>query len=435
MVGHLRWHSVLAVLVAAVPARANPIEVFGLTSQRAGQANTGVAAADDASALYYDPAGLVASPGGELVIGTLGAYSHLAINSRRVGLADPYGLQLAVRAPLPLGGALADRFAVGVGLHLLPRNVARIIAPAPDQAFYPYYGDRLSRVVVLPGAAMRLGHGLSIGGAVNVLAGLGGSIYAAEGATRAIDARVDERVPTVARAIAGVHWQLSSSLRLGAVYRQRFEIPFSTSAQTIVAGEPIDIDLRAAGQFTPHQVAAGIAWASEDFTAALDVGWASWSGYPGPYVKVDSRLPLVGPVPGQPPHVPFRDTISVRAGLESPASEGVAFRGGYGFESSPVPRNQRGVTNLLDGTKHTIAFGGGYAWQRLRVDAHVQIQLVSTRRSTKTVYDGTGDYDPYTSVRDEDAMTAGTQISNPGYPTIKSGGEVVSAGFTVEVPL
>ena len=423
------------MLVAAAPAHANPIEVFGLTSQRAGQANTGVASADDASALYYDPAGLVASPGGELVVGTLGAYSHLGINGVSATLSDPYGFQLAVRAPLPLGGALADRFAVGVGLHLLPKHVARIIAPAPDEPFYPYYGDRLSRVVVLPGAAVRLGNGLSIGGAVNVLAGLSGSIYATEGATRAIDARVDERVPTVARAIAGVHWQLSESLRLGAVYRQRFEIPFETTAQTMVAGEPIDLDLRASGQFTPHQVALGIGWTAESLGAALDIGWAKWSDYPGPFVRVDSRLPLVGPVPGQTPRVPFENAISVRAGIESLTDHGPVYRGGYGFESSPVPKNQSGVTNLLDGTKHTVAFGGGYVWKALRVDAHVQVQLVTTRRSAKTVYDGTGTYDPYTSLRDEDADTAGTQISNPGYPSIKSGGEVFSAGVTVEVPL
>ena len=435
VVGLLRWHWALAVLVAAAPAHGNPVEVFGLTSRRAGQASTGVAAADDASALYYDPAGLVASRGGELIVGTLGAYSNLQINTVRVGLSDPYGFQLAVRAPLPLGGALADRLAVGVALHLLPRNLARIIAPAPDRAFYPYYGDRLSRIVVLPGAAVRLGHGLSIGGAVNVLASLTGSIYAAEGATRAIDARVDERVPTVARAIAGVQWQLSPSLRIGAVYRQRFEIPFATSAQTIVAGEPIDLDLRASGQFTPHQVVAGVSWTSEAVAAALDIGWHKWSSYSGPYVRVDSRLPLVGPVPGQTPRVPFEDAISVRAGLESVTTEGVVYRGGYGFESSPVPRNQTGVTNLLDGTKHTIGFGGGYVWKRLRVDAHVQITLVSTRTSTKTVFDGTGAYDPYTSLRDEDTDLAGTQIGNPGYPTIKSGGEVVSAGLTLAVPL
>jgi long-chain fatty acid transport protein len=434
-VGLLRWHWALAVLVAAAPARANPIEVFGLTSQRAGQANVGVAAADDASALYYDPAGLVASRGGELVIGTLGAYSHLAINDSIAKLSDAYGFQLAVRAPLPLGGALADRFTVGVALHLLPRNVARIIAPAPDQAFYPYYGDRLSRIVVLPGAAARLGGGLSIGAAVNVLASLNGTIYAAEGATRGLDARVDQRVPTVARAIAGMQWQVSPALRFGVVYRQRFDIPFSTTARTIVAGEPIDLDLRASGLFTPHQVAAGVHWATSDFAAALDIGWANWSGYPGPYVQVDSRLPLIGPVAGQTPRVPFNDTFNVRAGLESLTDEGLVYRGGYGFESSPVPKQQTGVTNLLDGTKHTVAFGGGYVWKRLRVDAHLQLTLVSTRTLQKTAYDGMLPYDPYTSIRDENPMASGTQSTNPGYPSLKSGGEVISAGLTLEVPL
>jgi long-chain fatty acid transport protein len=434
-VGLLRWHWALAVLVAAAPAQANPIEVFGFTSRRAGQANVGVAAADDASALYYDPAGLVASRGGELIVGTLGAYSHLAINDSIAKLSDKYGFQLAVRAPLPLGGALADRFTVGLALHLLPRNVARIISPAPDQAFYPYYGDRLSRVVVLPGAAVRLGGGLSLGAAVNVLANLNGSLYATEGATRAIDARVDERVQTIARVIAGVQWQLSPALRLGAVYRQRFEIPFSTTARTVLAGEPIDLDLRASGLFTPHQVAAGVHWTTDAFATSLDIGWAKWSGYPGPYVHVDSRLPLIGPVPGQAPHVPFKDTFSVRAGLESITDEGLVYRGGYGFESSAVPKTQTGVTNLLDGSKHTVAFGGGYVWKRLRVDAHVQFTLVSTRTLEKTAYDGTLPYDPYTSIRDENPMAGGTQTTNPGYPSIKSGGEVISAGITMSVPL
>lgn len=433
--GVSRTSLALAVLAATVPAHANPIDVFGLTSQRAGQANTGVAAADDASALYYDPAGLVASPGGELVVGTLGAYSHLGINDGHAKLTDPYGFQLAVRAPLPLGGALADVFAVGLGVHLLPEYVARVVAPAPDEPFYPYYGDRLSRIVVLPGAAVRLGNGFSIGGAVNVLAGMTGSIRAGDGSGSELDTRIDERFTSIARAIAGVQWQLSSSLRVGAVYRQRFEIPIAVTTRTTVGGEPMHVDLRASGQFSPHQVAAGISWSAESLAASLDIGWAKWSDYPGPFVRVASQLPGVGTVPGQMPAVPFENTISVRTGIESSADAGLVYRGGYGLETSPVPRDQRGVTNLLDGTKHTVAFGGGYVWKRLRLDAHVQVQLVATRRSAKEVYDGTGTYDPYTSVLDEDAAAAGTQSSNPGYPSIKSGGEVFSAGLTLVVPL
>lgn len=424
----------LAILVATATAHANPIEVFGLTSRRAGQANSGVAAADDASALYYDPAGLVARGGGELVLGTLAAYSHLSINASRASLSDPIGFQIGVRAHVPLGGALADRIAVGLGLHLLPTLAARVIAPAPDAAFYPYYGDRLSRIVVLPGAAARITDAFSVGAALNVLAGFGGTITATDDAMGGIDARVDEQQSTVARLIAGIRYTLSPSFSLGAVYRQRFEIPVQATAHTMVAGEAIDVDVRAAGSFTPHQFFAGVAYTTDALVASLDLGYARWSDYAGPYVTVVSQLPVVGAVPGESPLVPFEDTFTVRAGLES-AGDGLVFRGGYGLETAAVPRSQSGVTNLLDGTKHIAAFGMGYVWKRIRVDAHLQLQLVSTRKVSKELYDGTGEYDPFTSLRDEDANLDGTQISNPGYPSMKSGGEVVSGGVTLGVSL
>lgn len=428
----MRWTAALAVLATTVPARANPLEVFGLTSRRAGQANTGVAAADDASALYYDPAGLVGSPGGELVVGALAGYSHLSINSGRATLDEPVAIQLAFRTPLRLGRAIADHVTVGLGVHLLPGTLARVDAAAPDEAFYPYYADRLSRMVILPGAAVRLGHGVALGAAFDVLASMSGSSRATETGD-GIDARVDQRAPAIARVLAGLQWQVTPAIRLGAVYRQRFDVPVVTRTQVLVGGDLVDVDLRTTGDFAPHELAAGIAWTGDDLAASLDLGYALWSGYPGPYVRAES--PLAAKMPGRPPEVPFADTFSVRAGLESVASEGVVFRGGYGFETSPVPKDQHGVTNLLDGTKHTVAFGAGYVWKRLRIDAHAQVQIVTTRRMIKSVYDGNGPYDPYTSVRDEDPDLAGTQSSNPGYPSLKSGGEVFSAGLTLAVPL
>jgi long-subunit fatty acid transport protein len=283
-------------------------------------------------------------------------------------------------------------------LHVLPRHVTRIIAPPADEPFYPYYGDRLSRLVVLPGAAARIAHGIALGAAVNVLASFADSIHAAEGMTPSFDARVAANVPSVARLIAGAQWQIDPALRVGLVYRQRFVQPVQLSTRTVV------------GQFTPHTLAAGVVWSSDAFAAGLDLAWAKWSGYPGPLTL----------------RVPFKDTFGVRAGLESVTDEGLVYRGGYAFESSPVPDDQTGVTNLLDGHKHAIAFGLGYVLKRVRIDAHGQVQLVSTRTSAKAVWNGDGEYDPYTSLRDE---------TNPGYPSLKSGGEVFSGGVTVTVPL
>ena len=368
------WLVAIGVVASATTSRANPLEVLGLTSRHAAQANAGVASADDAAALYYDPAGLVASPGKDLSLGTIGAYSKLD----DAQLHDRLGIQLAMRAPLPLVGPLAKRIVVGIALHLLPHDIARIVSPAPDQPFYPVFSDRLSRIVVLPGAAIRLTDRVAVGAAVDILAGLSGPIVAGEGATRAVDARVDERVGTIARLVAGATVQASERLRVGAVYRQKFEVPFHTTAMTLVAGEPIDLDVSASGLFTPHELVAGVGYARPGLVASLDLGWQLWSGYPGPFVKVDSTLPLVGAVPGQAPAVAFTDTYAVRAGIETRRNDdGLVLRGGYAFETSGVPdlAAQMG-TKLLDGPHHTFAAGAGWQQGRCRVDAHAQLQLV-----------------------------------------------------------
>ena len=79
----------------------------------------------------------------------------------------------------------------------------------------------------------------------------------------------------------------------------------------------------------------------------------------------------------------------------------------------------------------------------MRLDGHVQAQLVGARSLSKQIYDpSSGEpYDPYTSLRDEvtddpqDPATLGDQISNPGYPGVTSGGQVFSAGVTLEIEL
>ena len=398
--------------VAPATVHANPVDIFGLTSRRAGQANSGIAAADDAAALYYDPANLVARPGGELLIGALGAYSHLSINASRASLSDSFGVQLGARTQLPLGGALAGRIAIGLALHLVPTLAARVVTASSEQPLYPQYGDRVSRIVVLPGGAVRITDALAVGVAADVLP------VVAEG---------DQRVPGLARLIAGARYEVSPSLVLGAVYRQRFDVAFDATAHLPAGRRELDVELHAVGCFTPHQLGLGVAYTTDALAASLDLGYALWSEYPGPFLRVS------GPLAHEPPTVPFGNTVSVRAGLES-TGEGIVFRGGYGLETAAAPV-QTGVTNLLDGTKHLVALGAGYVWKRLRVDAHVQLQLVSTRRQDKAIYDDTGEYDPFTSLRDEDPTIDGVQTSNPGYPTMKSGGEVVSGGVTLGISL
>lgn len=437
-------------LVWSTPASANPAEVFGFGSQNAGRGGAVSTTVSDFAATYYNPAGLAfGGPGKQVTVGVIGAVSNLSIHDQRVGLSEPLGFVVGMRTPAPLGGPLADRLHIGLGLYALPGTVVQIRARLPDEPFYPYYDNRTQRVVVLPGAAVKITDDLAVGVAVNVLATLQGRVTAAEGATRALEAHVDEEIPSVARINAGARYRLPTEVpvTVALAYRQAFSIPFATIAETMVAGEPINLDIAAQGLYTPTQVVAGAAYRGARAEVAVDLTWANWSAYPGPYVEVKSELPLVGPLAGVLPEVPFEDTFGARIGgeLRLGADQALSLRAGYGFETSAVPAQQSGVTNLLDGYKNTVSLGFGARFRRLlgehdvRFDVHAQGQLVARRQLDKRIAGAGDDYDPFDALRDEieddpqAPETLGAQISNPGYPNLRSGGEVYSAGLTMEV--
>lgn len=433
-------------LGAAGPATASPLDVFGVGSRHAAQAGAGVAAVDDAAAPLVNPAGLARAHGKRFTVGVQGAYASLAVNDRRTGLDEPVGGLFALTAPAPLGGPLAGRLHVGFAMFVLPGSLARIVARFPDEPFYPYYQGRTERMVIVPALAARVTDDLEVGISVNFLAGLAGGIRASEGATRAIEARVDEQVPSIARVIAGVTWRARHDLRLGLAVRQRFDVPFATVARTEVAGEPIDLDLSAHGQFSPAQATAGITWSHGASHVSLDLTYARWSTFEGPFVEVKSALPLVGPLAAALPSVPWHDTFSARTGGELALGDTI-LRAGYGFETSPVPAAQPGITNLLDGPKHIVAVGLGWQWPRalagkpLRLDVHAQVQLVGARRLDKRLFADGESGDAFDGLRDEvvddpnDPATLGVQVSNAGYPSITGGGQVLAGGVTMELGL
>ncbi|HEX6836536.1 MAG TPA: hypothetical protein VF334_08175 [Polyangia bacterium] len=377
-----------ALVVAAQPAgraAASEPELFGLGSEEAAVAGASSARVHDFSAGYYDPAGLVLARRPEASIGVIGFGSSLPLpDGSRFHMGDRLGILVGAATPVPFSGVLADRLYFGVALHLLPDSIVHVIARTPDRAFYPLYDNRTQRLVVLPAVAARLWRGLSVGLAFNFLAGLGGNVAATEGATRALEARVDEQIYSHVAVNAGVRWQALPRLAVALVYRQAFGVPFRTVAKNQIAGQPIDLDVDAEELYTPHTLVGGVAWrARPSLMLSLDVAWLRWSDWRGPYVTVTSELPLVGGIATAPPAVAFTDAVAVRAGADWTAlvrgAWATSLRGGYAFESSPVPTQQTG-TQLVDGHKHHLTAGFGTRVAifggELRFDVHGELQIV-----------------------------------------------------------
>lgn len=447
----------LALLSLLVPlaARASVPDVFGLGSEESGVGGASVARVHDFSAAWYNPAGLTRLEQRETSLGVIGFGARLTVDGAAPrGIAEPWGIVLGAATPVPFGGVLRDRIYIAVALFLLPDTIVREIAHVPDEPFFPYYDNRTQRLVVLPAIAVRIGWGLSVGIGANYLAGLAGQVQASEGATRAVEARVDEQIFSVLRVNAGLLWRSPRDrLAIGLSYRQAFSVPFSTVTNNNVAGQPIDLSVDAEGLYQPHELTVGAALRARPWLLlSLDLEGAFWSDWRGPYVAVQSTLPLVGGLSSALPKIQFRDVIGIRAGAEARRPLAARLDGvlrlGYGFESSPVP-DQPGVTNLLDAPKHFVSAGAGLVYTfaraergkhaRLRLDAHGQLQILQTATLTKQVAPPGTSPDPAAALRDEvpdDPMnpaTLGAQISNPGYPRITGGGFAWAASLTLTV--
>jgi hypothetical protein len=443
--------AMLVCLAAPAMAHASAADAIGLGSEESGVCGASAARVHDFSAGWYNPAGLALART-EATVGVVGFGSQLKITNgdftRTQPIADPVGIVLGASTPIPFGGVLRERLYVGIALFIVPSGIVRVISHAPDQPFYPLYDNRTQRLMVLPTLAARLGYGFTLGITFNYLAGLDGRVSAAEGATRAIEARVDESIAAHLGVNVGVRWQQSRRLAVALVYRQEYGVPFRTVSRNAVAGQPIDLDVDAVELFAPHElVLGGALLLPKNVLASLDLQWSHWSGWRGPFVTVTSQLPLVGALDAKPPPVAFTDTFSFRAGVEWTAFEharvALKLRGGYGFETQAAPSSQPGVTNLLDGPKHRLAVGAGVRLRvqnvALRVDGHGQLDIVQPETLTKKIAPAGSHPDPSSALADEvpddpaKPATLGTQISNPGYPSISGGGFVWALGLTLTV--
>lgn len=439
--------SLSLTLIGAGTAHGSAAELFGLSSEESAVAGASTARVADFSAAYYNPAGLTRVERATFSVGVIGYGSRLTINGSVRPIEEPFGIVIGAGAPVPLGWVLRDRLFIGIALYLVPDAIVRVISRSPEEPFFPYYDNRTQRLIVLPTLGVRLWRGLSVGIAFNYLAGLGGNVVASEGTTRAVEARVDEAIFATLKINAGAQWHSPADrVAVGLTYRQAFSVPFTTVTQNRVAGQPIDVNVDAEGLYTPHELVAGAAVrATPWLRLSADVTWAMWSSWRGPYVTVSSALPIIGAIDAPPPRLAYRDTGSLRLGVEGTRDlgrgVGLAVRGGYGFESSPIPAEQPGVTNLLDGPKHLVTAGAGIAIAAgaasVRIDLHGQLQVLQPRTLVKRVVPD--ESDPSAGLRDEvqddprKPETLGAQISNPGYPSIRGAGFVWAAGLTLTV--
>ncbi len=351
----------LALLLVAAAARASEPERFGFGVRSPAMAGTGAATADDYEATYANPAGLAFAPSRRLTVGYVFGLYHVALDGAPRDIDTTNGLIIGADLPLPLGGALRDRLAIGLGFYLPTGVINRARAPfppvagAPAEAWLPLLDSPTQTVSLMVSGAVRLTDRLSLGGGVLALAALVGVIHLETDGAGRITSRNEEQLVTDFAPVVGARYHFDR-VRLGVVFRGRSQSRYDIRIDNKLTGVvPFDLPvftIAGISQYDPLQAAAEAAVSIGRLTLVGNLTYKHWSAFPNP-----SEVATPGTPP--PPSPDFHDTVVPRVAAEWRTSAGpveLALRGGYFFEWSPAPEADKSRF-LVDGDRHVFTVG------------------------------------------------------------------------------
>jgi long-chain fatty acid transport protein len=371
-----------AVGLAAGVAEASPEDIFGFGSRSSALGATGAASADGYEAVYGNPALLSLARSRQLTVGLTGAVFDVHAGTTRLSYEALKGSVIGAVLPLPFGGILKDRIAIGLGFFTPFDLVVRGRILYPEILQYPL-ADRAQSVAVQAGVGVDLGHGIRIGGGFAALAALSGTVLVATDAAGTIGTTVDDTLVASYGPIAGLSVDLGDAWRAGLTFRGvlegRFNVVITVQDLGSITVPPLNIS--GIAQYDPWQLSLELARVRGPWKVAAALTYKHWSDYPGlpePTVRcIDTNGMPVTPCGALVPTPPgYHDTVSPHLGVERSLTPGpgvdMAVRAGFFFEPSPAP-TQSSMANTFD--NHRAAFTLGYGVEVGPASARVDLDL------------------------------------------------------------
>jgi long-chain fatty acid transport protein len=342
-----------------------------------GQGEAFAAQADDASAIYYNPAGLTQLDGTHVTAGGYVSFPNIrfsgALGSDKMN-TTAYVPHLYLASDFGL-----ENWRFGLGVNVPFGNRVEYSETGPFR-----FLATESHLIVLnmaPTAAYQINENLSIGASLNVY----------HGDTKLVrfvsffpfplpDGRFQfDADGQAVGATIGLLWKIDEQHTIGVVYRSPFEIEFEGTARLDSAlGEP-PANARADIQF-PQSVTVGYAFRpTKKLKLEVDVEWTNW----------DMLNDVVLRAPGASfdgDTIPFhwKDSFFYEFGAEYELNDHWVVRAGYIFSENSVPTSTFSPL-LPDSDRHIFSVGGGFSNERVRVDAAYQYSLSENRTVSGSV--------------------------------------------------
>jgi long-chain fatty acid transport protein len=352
-----------------------------------GQGEAFVAQADDASAIYYNPAGLSQLRGTEITSGGMISFP----NSRLSGAGS--GAEMNTMAFLPHLyistdlGAPQSPWRFGLGFNVPFGNEADFSNNGPFR--YIVTETSLTVFNIQPTVSYKVNDQLSLGAGLNVYYGqteLNNRVPVVPGAP-SFDGKFHfDGDGTALGGTAGLMWKITPQVTFGAVYRSPFRINFEGSA---VLKTPFGNDGPHSAQSSiqfPQSVAGGLAYRPiKKLKLEVDLEWTDWDTlnnvvlHSTPTSAFNNRT------------IPFnwQSSMYYEFGAQYDITDKWVVRGGYIYSENSVPGNTFSPT-VPDSERHVFSAGLGYALSRIRWDIVYQYSLSRDRKVTIPLQDGLG---------------------------------------------
>jgi long-chain fatty acid transport protein len=311
-----------------------------------------VAQADDASAIYYNPAGLTQVKGTQTTFG--GNLLFREVRFSGTGASDKLDASSLTPNLFMSTDFGLNKWRFGVGAYVPFGNTM-------DWGSGPFSTIvRDSQLIVYdiaPTVAYQVNDHLSLGAGLNYYHGstelkydfsplIPGSRSKFEGDGDAFGAT------------AGLMWKINDQHTIGIVYRSPFTIDFDGRAKDVNAG-PFTTSAHASAEINfPQEVAGGYAFRPiKNLKLEVDIEWTNWESLDN--VRLHTKDPIIAGDPRT--NIPFhwRDSFFYEFGTQYDLNKNWALRGGYIYSENSVPTHTFSPS-VPDANKHVFSAGIGY---------------------------------------------------------------------------